>query len=149
MWGENNSNSGENCSTKPTVLYIAGTGHSGSTVLSFILNTHPEIFAIGEMHAPPFPADRPSERMCSCGETVVNCPFFSSMEERLEKLGYRFDPTSWDLTYRFNLPPVVNRILVGSLRNNVLEELREGIVWRHPAYRRRIGVIDRMNELFV
>ncbi len=30
------------------ILYIAGMGHSGSTLLDILLNNHPKIFSVGD-----------------------------------------------------------------------------------------------------
>ena len=32
-------------------LYIAGSGHSGSTLLSFLVNAHPEVFDMDKFQA--------------------------------------------------------------------------------------------------
>jgi hypothetical protein len=37
------------------VIYIAGTSHSGSTLLDLMLNAHPEIISVGEVLNPAFP----------------------------------------------------------------------------------------------
>ena len=35
------------------IVFIVGTSYSGSTLLSFVLNTHPQVLSIGEMDAWP------------------------------------------------------------------------------------------------
>jgi len=60
----------------PTVVYIAGYGRSGSTVLDLILGASDSIAAVGEL----FMFFRPSEtRNCSCGSPVAECPFWSEV----------------------------------------------------------------------
>lgn len=132
-----------------TVLYVAGTGHSGSTLLSFVLNAHPEILAIGEMHAPVFPRDEPNRRACSCGSPMVDCPFFRKLARRLPDGGRSFDPASWDLQYRLTDRPLATRLFFGSLRNSTLESLRDGFVGLLPVYRSRRARLDRETVAFV
>jgi hypothetical protein len=130
------------------VLYVAGAGHSGSTLFSFVLNSHREIFAIGEMHAPRFPIEAPERRMCSCGSTVGSCPFFARMVKRFDEQGSRLDPLRWDLRYAVSDRPWLGRLYTGSLRSSALESLRDA-AWRlSPRYRRKLAALHRDNELF-
>jgi hypothetical protein len=62
------------------VLYIAGYGRSGSTVLDIILGNHPDIVSAGELtylmddwHAPG--------RRCACGASYVDCAFWKELPE--------------------------------------------------------------------
>lgn len=60
----------------PTVVYIAGYGRSGSTVLDLILGASDQAVAVGEL----FMFFRPAEtRTCSCGRSVAECPFWSEV----------------------------------------------------------------------
>jgi hypothetical protein len=134
----------------PLVVYLAGTGHSGSTLVSFVLNNDPRIFSIGEMHAPVFPRDAPEKRACSCGSMMVDCAFFAKMRERLRDQGFDLDPSAWDLEYsRISANPLVDRLMVGSLRNSLAEAVRDRVWPLVPAYRRAIDRLDRFNVLFV
>ena len=60
-----------------------GSGRSGSTLLSIILNTVPNVMSIGEINNLP----RLSEKNfnCSCNERVEDCPFWSNVFERWYK----------------------------------------------------------------
>jgi len=57
----------------PSVLLIMSASRSGSTVLCNILGQAAGAFGAGELHRLWDSAALPS-RMCSCGETVLNCP---------------------------------------------------------------------------
>lgn len=59
------------------ILYIAGYGRSGSTILSIILGSHPEITAVGEvisLHKDWSRDDWP----CSCGTPYEQCEFWQA-----------------------------------------------------------------------
>ncbi|MGA8275957.1 MAG: sulfotransferase [Thermoplasmata archaeon] len=66
-----------------TILYVLSSPHSGSTVLSTILGTHPEVFYAGELYEVPEPAWIPGVT-CSCGQPVDACPFWHPVRERFE-----------------------------------------------------------------
>lgn len=62
----------------PKILYIAGYGRSGSTILSIILGNHPEFFAGGELTylLEDFPH---RSRRCSCGSPYAECEFWGGL----------------------------------------------------------------------
>ena len=71
------------------VIYIAGTSHSGSTLLALMLNAHPAIFAAGELkmlHGQLVYKD-PKKKIypnCPCGaSSVLTCDFWSRVDQRL------------------------------------------------------------------
>lgn len=71
------------------VLYIAGLGHSGSTVLDMALGCHPKMVGLGEVikivQAPPceLASQNFTKIVCSCGENMEGCDFWSGAKERL------------------------------------------------------------------
>ncbi len=67
------------------VVYVAGAGHSGSTVLDIALGHHEEILSVGELHKLHRSGWRTAEnRRCSCGEAVHDCPFWSPVRANWE-----------------------------------------------------------------
>jgi hypothetical protein len=73
------------------IIYIAGGGHSGSTILSAILGTVPEIFNAGEVK---FYNDHKNQHLkiwgyiqnkCTCGKNANECPYWQDVANRLEK----------------------------------------------------------------
>jgi sulfotransferase family protein len=69
------------------LVYIGGSGHSGSTLLDMILGGHSSISSLGEaaflsVNVNNFtPAD-----VCTCGEHVTKCPFWMRVEEAARAL---------------------------------------------------------------
>jgi hypothetical protein len=134
----------------PLLVYLAGTGHSGSTLVSFVLNNDPRIFSIGEMHAPFYPREDPTRRACSCGRMMVDCPFFAEMRERLKGTDFDLLPAEWRLEYdHVSSNRFVDRLMVGSLRSNLLENVRDAVWPLLPGYRRALDRLNRHNALFV
>lgn len=64
----------------PKVIYIAGYGRSGSTILDIALSNHPDISGVGEA-AYLFAEWDISGRRCTCGRPFRECPVFSSTIE--------------------------------------------------------------------
>lgn len=58
----------------PTLVYIGGYGHSGSTLLEYLLTGCADLVACGEVHAAN---GAPSTRKCTCGSTVAQCPVWN------------------------------------------------------------------------
>src|SRR4051812_39799023 len=62
----------------PTVLYVAGAGRSGSTLLERLIAEKNDFFAVGELY---YLWERGYERneLCSCGEPFHDCPFWQEV----------------------------------------------------------------------
>ncbi len=58
------------------ILYIAGYGRSGSTILSIILGNHPDVVSVGEV---AFLPDDYRDQPCSCGAPYAECPFWKDL----------------------------------------------------------------------
>lgn len=57
----------------PKLLYIAGSGRSGSTLLDLLLGNHRQISGLGEVHRL---SDKPYSRQCSCQEPIMKCAYW-------------------------------------------------------------------------
>jgi len=63
---------------KKTIIYIAGYGRSGSTLLSVALDNQPGVFALGEV-AQLHKYEGKQGRECSCGCFYYECPFWGEI----------------------------------------------------------------------
>lgn len=63
------------------VLYIAGFGRSGSTLLDRLLGQDPRLHSAGEMNG-VWPLGVIANRMCSCGKLFDECPFWQEVSAR-------------------------------------------------------------------
>lgn len=69
----------------PHIVYVAGYGRSGSTLLDIILGIHADCFGAGELRS-LFHCMQ-SGIACSCGRRIPNCPVWSEVApEALRKL---------------------------------------------------------------
>jgi hypothetical protein len=70
------------------IIYIAGCGHSGSTVLQMLLTTTGKAVGLGEIwNIVDENADRSRRRLCSCGARAPDCVFWAPVIERMASLG--------------------------------------------------------------
>ncbi len=72
-----------------SVVYIAGYGRSGSTLLDVLLGGHPRIFGGGELTL-LYEAFAESAR-CSCGIEMPACPFWTEVVRRVARRRPGFD----------------------------------------------------------
>jgi len=132
------------------VLYVTGTGYSGSTLLAFLLDGHAEIASVGEATGPYLRwAHRPSFP-CSCGRTLGECPFWGAVGAAMAERGHHFDAEDWNLRLELAADPRFNQLLARSWRSNLLDGLREGVLHglpgTGPALRRYVSRNDAVVE---
>ena len=63
------------------VLYMGGTGRSGSTLLARILDRVDGVFAAGELRY-VWQRGVLEDRLCGCGEPFSSCPFWTEVMDR-------------------------------------------------------------------
>jgi hypothetical protein len=69
-------------SAAPGLVYVAGLGHSGSTLLDLLLGAHPAIISPGELERlSPLEARGVPARPCACGAVVSECPYWRAVAE--------------------------------------------------------------------
>lgn len=72
-----------------TILYIVGSSHSGTTLLSLLLGAQENVTAIGEtdVFSAEGQRDKPLiDRRCSCGASSLHdCSFWNGIEHQLRK----------------------------------------------------------------
>lgn len=93
------------------LIYITGSGRSGSTLLERMLHSSPEVFALGEFHCLWRMATEAIA--CSCGRTFACDPFWQRvcaragldavMIDELRGLEARISRTSFVARHRFSL----------------------------------------------
>lgn len=59
------------------IIYIAGAGRSGSTLLSLLLSQHPDVTNLGQIRDVFFAAKRGAR--CSCGARLTDCDFWGGI----------------------------------------------------------------------
>ncbi len=78
--------------TKYKIIYILGSGHSGSTLLDMSLGTHPKVFSAGEVafyshyieQMPHKKIDKKIGFACTCGKRISNCKFWQQVSRQVD-----------------------------------------------------------------
>jgi hypothetical protein len=60
------------------LVYIGGYGHSGSTLLEYLLAASPEVVACGEVTS--VLRERGRKAKCTCGRTLQDCPVWGPLQ---------------------------------------------------------------------
>jgi hypothetical protein len=132
------------------VVYIMGHGYSGSTLLTFLLATHPQIATIGELGiAPRAKAElRPEDYLCSCLTPVRDCGFWQRVSREMSERGHSFDVWDADLDFRSPEGGIADVLLRAVQRGPVLETARTAGIRLVPGARREMDrVVARIESL--
>jgi hypothetical protein len=87
------------------VGYLAGSGHTGSTLLALFMDCHPQIVSVGEtamksaVRSPSKPA-----QLCSCGRSISECGFWGRVFESVSRTGHELNAAKWSNDYRYESP---------------------------------------------
>ncbi len=134
---------------KARVLYISTFQFSGSTLASFLLNTHSQMATVG--HTIGWHFAEGEDFRCSCGELLDICPYFTGIAKAFAENGLRFDIRDFGTNYRLAKNERLNRYLVASLpviANTSIEHLRDRFIRNFGSIEGRISTCDRANEVF-
>lgn len=116
-------------------VYLMGHGYSGSTLLTFLLDSHPRIATVGEMAIAERSKVSPKEFLCSCGERIGDCAFWRRVSGEMGERGFPFDIRDGSLIARS--ADFATRLLGAELRPRPVERLRRAALALLPAPRRR------------
>lgn len=117
------------------VIYIMGYGRSGSTLLDLVLGNHPQITSAGELSSYAEWRDRNLD--CACGEKILDCAFWSAVEE---KTRLPFDSETEQKLRLAVEPRRQARFLVeGRISPSVLSEYRDLMESRFQAIAKASG----------
>lgn len=130
------------------LAYILGCGYSGSTLLAMLLGSQPEATTVGEMRAPVI--GQPETYLCSCGEHIKKCGFWSDVNERMARKGIpHFDITQARLSIHDVENPYVHRLLDPLPRGSVLEAARSTALALSPAWSSHLRSVHHRNGALV
>jgi hypothetical protein len=130
------------------LVYIMGHGYSGSTLLTFLLGSHPRIATIGELGIAPRAKTSPEEYFCSCQTPILECDFWQRVTHRMEERGQPFDIWDADLDFRHNGGGLSDVVLRAVQRGPMLETVRSAALRVLPAAHREMDrVLARIEAL--
>jgi len=127
------------------LAYILAASHSGSTLLSMLLGSHPQIATIGEMNLSPRAMGDLDRYRCSCGQFIRQCAFWQRVSEGMARRGVAFDLARAGTDYRGVESRYAQRLLKPMHRGRSLECIRDMGLSLSPAWRTGLPEIHRRN----
>lgn len=118
-------------------VLLCSTSYSGSTLLAFLMNAHPQIISMGEMTGLIDSVD-PATYLCSCGERVVDCAFWSDVEAAMQRRGQTFSVAHFDTRIEWGRSRAIRQLNTKSLRSLTLETWRDRLLSLRPGHRARL-----------
>jgi len=116
---------------------LPGCGFTGSTLLGFLLNAHPDCASIGAATG-LIPGIDLSAYPCSCGARFEECGFWRRVAARTAELGYPVNPfrtNRWSTDFAPTRNRYADAVLVRSLRVSILNALRDATLGKLPRVR--------------
>lgn len=119
--------------------YVASTSRSGSTLLSMLMNAHPNVASIGEL-GPAYgqyaEIIRKEGYPCSCGMEIKQCVFWKKIKDHCFKAGMDIDLHNFNILLGIGLGGVVNKAIFGTpKRFPFIKSIRDSILWQIPVFR--------------
>lgn len=131
------------------VGYLTGSGHTGSTLLALFMDTHSQIVSVGETAIKPgLRSGTTPAHLCSCGEPLENCCFWSRLFDEVGRSGYELNASNWSNDYRYD-SRILHLLLsrYSSLRTvRALQNMAGSLL---PFHRARVRRTDQVNVAFV
>ncbi len=127
------------------LAYILAASHSGSTLLSMLLGSHPEVATVGEMKLSPKAIGDVARYRCSCGEPIRTCSFWQKVEKGMSAQGFAFDLAHAGTDYRISGSSYTRRLLSPMYRGGFPEVLRDAALGLSAIWRRELPEVHRRN----
>lgn len=131
---------------KIPLVYIASPSYSGSTLLTFLLGAHPDIGTVGELKWGEI--DLETYR-CSCGELLRECPFWTTVAERMAARGLPFDLRRPATDFRCRGNRVADRLVRARVRHGLFEAARDALIGVWPTWRRTRPTVAAVNRALI
>ncbi len=125
------------------VRYVCmpGSPYTGSTLLGFLLNSHPDCVSIGAATGLTSKVDV-ATYACSCGEAFEACSFWNGVAERTRELGHPvtvFENDFWNTHVRLSRRRWLNGVLIRSLGNTSVNAVRDAVIGKLGPMRKTIS----------
>ncbi|NOT02887.1 MAG: hypothetical protein HOP29_19985 [Phycisphaerales bacterium] len=127
------------------LVYLASPSFSGSTLLTFLLNTHPSIATIGELKWGEI--DLATYR-CSCAALLTECPFWSRVRTQMADRGLPIDLFRPATDFRCG-SGWSNKIARTRVRGAMFEYLRDAVVATLPEPRSTFPTVAAINRAMI
>ena len=143
------SESGPRANGPLRVGYLAGSGHTGSTLLAMFMDSHPQIVSVGETSIKPAVRSiQKSLPLCSCGTAVAECGFWRQVFDAVGREGHSLSASNWSNDYRYE----TKFLRLGLSRyssHRLLRTLQNVATGLLPFHRARVQHTNHVNVAFI
>jgi hypothetical protein len=131
------------------VVYLAGSGHTGSTLLALFLDAHPRIVSVGETSFKRKVQRRGGANLvCTCGAAYAECPFWREVFRGVRSSGLELGAEQWSNDFRYQ-GWLTHRLLSRYSGRPVLRAIQQAAAKVLPSHQARIEAVRRVNVEFV
>jgi hypothetical protein len=127
------------------LVYILAASHSGSTLLSLLLGSHPHIATIGEINLSSKAMGDLDRYRCSCGRFIKECDFWQKVHQGMMRRGFVFDLAQAGTDYRVVDSLYAQRLLGPMFRGKHWERFRDVALGFSPTWRKQLPRIHQRN----
>jgi len=129
------------------LAYIMSPSYCGSTLLTFLLGTHPDVATVGELKATSMGDIEQYD--CSCGRRIRQCPFWRQVQDELARRGIPFDLADFGTDFRLPDAAIANRLIRTALRGRAFEAARDLAIALIPPCRTAVKRIVEKNKALI
>lgn len=122
---------------KIKLVYVLAASHSGSTLTTMLINSHPQICTVGELKATSL-GDVERYR-CSCLEFIKQCPFWNAISQKMKEKGFDYEVTNARNDIRSDAGTLQKRLLNPLHRGKFLEWVRDFLLSITPSWKRHVN----------
>jgi len=134
---------------KLPVVYLAGSGHTGSTLLALFLDAHPRIVSVGETaFKRKLQGSRGAALTCTCGAPYSECEFWQKIFRGVTAAGYDFSPEQWSNDFRYK-GWLAHRLFSRYSARPALRLAQTAAGALLPRHRARVERVRRVNVEFI
>jgi hypothetical protein len=122
-------------------VFLLAASHSGSTLLTLLLNSHPDLATVGELTSGAVrgvPAYR-----CSCRRPIGECSFWRRLSAEVRPRHPAFDLATFGIRFEPESPRWLRRLTRIEHRGPALESLRSLALGLSPTWRRHRAGLER------
>lgn len=132
------------------VVYLAGSGHTGSTLLALFVDAHPRILSVGETAFKRQIQQRGNTMLsCTCGASYPECPFWQEVFRGVKEAGFDLSPLNWSNDFRYK-NVLAHRLLSRYTSSNPIVRVAQRVAAATlPGHAARMARVRRVNVEFI
>lgn len=133
--------------SKLKLVYVLAASHSGSTLTSLLIASHPKLCSVGELKL-KIP-DHRGGYLCSCRKPLANCDFWHRITRGMRERGFEFDPHDSGMDFGIGCSSYTRRLLRPLHRGALLEGVRDTLLGLSPCWLKHYPQLQKRTAALV